>query len=250
MFFSLLSLSLSLSLSYPFSPLQASSRRRAKQSIALAERLVRSQNECRKLQAIVNQHQTDMNACLAEVEAARDALSSVSGPQSFVVDKMRDQSKTISSLNRQLGELQQETNRSQREVSELRQENAELREEMRIVLAGRKQLEEMRRRVEDMRVNGNSGNNAGGGGENVGRVASSSNSFEEEEMEGQAPAVVLTSLSTSLSSLHGSPRVYGSPRVREVDMNESGAASPRGVSPRGAGGGVVIHGARRWHSRN
>ena len=191
----------------------------------------------------MNQHQTDMNACLAEVEAARGALSSVSGPQSFVVDKMRDQSKTISSLNRQLGELQQETNRCQREVSELRQENAELREEMRIVLAGRKQLEEMRRRVEDMRANGNSG-------ENVGRVASSSSSFEEEEMAGQAPAVVLTSLSTSLSSSHGSPRVYGSPRAREVDMNESGAASPRGGSPRGAGGGVVIHGARRWHSRN
>ena len=69
--------------------LQSSSRRRAKQSIALAERLVRSQNDCRKLQDTLTRTQTELESVQSETYAAEEALASVSGPELFVVNKMK-----------------------------------------------------------------------------------------------------------------------------------------------------------------
>jgi seryl-tRNA synthetase len=173
----------------------------------------------------------ELQAAQDETIAANHALQSVSGPEVFIVEKMKKQQERISSSNRQVVELQQENISVKREVNALRQENQELREEMRIVLAGRKQLEEMRKRVEQMR------HASGGSG---GSVDISNRAVVDRDVEEERDEVAAV-LSTSYSSISSLP--VGSPRVREVSFEDGPA--------RVGGGGLVIQGSgsRRWHSK-
>jgi len=177
----------------------------------------------------LNRTKEDLSSFRTETEAARQALESVSGPEAFVVEKMKEQQQQIMSLTRETMEVQQENTRVRREVTELRQENSELREEMRVVLAGRKQLEELRKRVERMRRGDGASNN---------QPFSSSLDGEEDDERKQSATLRTSFGDISLSA----SAMSTSNSVREVDQ-------PTRVSSGGMG--VTIQGdRRRWHTRS
>lgn len=117
--------------------LPASARRRVKQSVALAQRLVRAQNECRSAKARVDEQAAELERCREQLRAANATMDNVGQPQSYFLGKTRQLGDKVAELQARADELKIELTRANRTSEHLRAENAKLREELRAVLTNR-----------------------------------------------------------------------------------------------------------------
>eukprot|EP00949_MAST-11_sp_MAST-11-sp1_P001490 g1490.t1 len=132
-------------------------RRRVKQSIALAQKLIKAQNKCRELESSLVRMEDENMALRAQLGAAERAVDGAGQPHQYFVSRIREQEaetlqhqRTASTASRDLAHSQDECNR-------LRGENGRLKVELQKLLGDRRQLDALREAVETLKNDGRPG---------------------------------------------------------------------------------------------
>ena len=114
-------------------------------SIAIAERLVRSQNENKRLSKAVEEGKQEIASLQAELSGVRATMNAASGPDAYVVERLQTQEKRIADLTSHSNALEDHLRGTQSELQRVVRENGELKDELKKVLHNRAQLESIGR---------------------------------------------------------------------------------------------------------
>jgi cell division septum initiation protein DivIVA len=122
-----------------------------KNSIAIAERLVRSQNENKRLVNALEEGKQELAAVQAELAGALATMHAASGPDAYVVDRLQTQEKRLAELKAHSDAVEDHLRRTQDELQRLVRENGELKDELKKVLHNRQQLDSIRSAIDLLR---------------------------------------------------------------------------------------------------
>ncbi len=122
-----------------------------KNSIAIAERLVRSQNENKRLANALEESKGELTAVQTELSGARATMNAASGPDAYVVERLQTQEKRMAELKAHSNAVEDHLRRTQDELQRLVRENGELKDELKKVLHNRQQLDSIRSAIDLLR---------------------------------------------------------------------------------------------------